>query len=260
MILDPVLSNTQVVLDTDRSRGYSKVKLFCTPTAAVVPRYVPAENRYGVATTIINMGSDPLVIRQGDIIAEARLCGDIEALHDASREEQAFKACALALEARLPGKVGDSGQANQVATGKLHQHLAGIPTSKASVDGLPVEHHEHGVTGTQSAPKVDESYPKFKAWCKEAKSKLRFGADRKLNRQALKLLYCYKEIFADNSIAHSPISGVQFSIDLVVGKAVHPRKERLRRCSPKELQAMYDETEKMLGNGIIRPSISRLGR
>ena len=90
MILDPVLSNTKVVLDTDRSRGYSKLKLFCTPTAAVIPQYVPAENRYGVATTVINMGSDPLVIRQGDIIAEARLCGDIEALHDASREEQAF--------------------------------------------------------------------------------------------------------------------------------------------------------------------------
>ena len=129
MILDPVLSNTKAVLATDRSRGYSKLKLFCTPTAVAVPQYVPAENRYGAATTVINMRSDPLVIRQGDISAEARLCGDTKALHNASHEEQAFKTCALALEARLPGKVGDSSRANQVATGKLHEHLAGIPIS-----------------------------------------------------------------------------------------------------------------------------------
>ena len=37
----------------------------------VTPRYIPEEDWVAVATTVINLGSEPLIIRQGDVVAKA---------------------------------------------------------------------------------------------------------------------------------------------------------------------------------------------
>ena len=72
----------------------------------------------------------------------------------------------------------------------------------------------------------------------------------------LKLLYAMRDIFAENPSSPSPIAGVEHTIDLITADPSIPRKDHLRRLGPKELAAMYEETEKMLQNGIIQPSTS----
>ena len=137
--------------------------------------------------------------------------------------------------------------------------LAESPAAAFDHDGLPPDHPEFGVSGQAAVRKVGSKCPRFIAWKKEFREQLRVGdagTDIQLKEDVLKLLFAYNDVFAENPGAPNPISGVEHVINLVVGQAVVPRKERLRRCSPKELQAMYDETEKMLRNGIIQPSTS----
>ena len=137
--------------------------------------------------------------------------------------------------------------------------LAESPAAAFDHDGLPPDHPEFGVSGQDTVKKVSSKCPRFIAWKKEFREQLRVGdagTDIQLKEDVLKLLFAYNDVFAENPGAPNPISGVEHVINLVVGQAVVPRKERLRRCSPKELQAMYDETEKMLRNGIIQPSTS----
>ena len=76
-----------------------------------------------------------------------------------------------------------------------------------------------------------------------------------LKNKVLRLLYCYRDVFADNPSAPSEIQGVQHHIDLLVAD-VTPVKIPLLRCSPRELEGMFAETEKMLQNGIIQQSTS----
>ena len=229
--LIPRLGNDRILLDDDARKGFRKQFMYCTPQALVTPKYVPHEDRCAVATTVINMGSEPLVIRQGDLIAEA--------VHEA------------------PGAWEDAPEL--VALADELQHLAKSPTAAFDHDGLPEGHPEKGLSGTESVKRVPTKCPEFKAWRAKFKDQLRVGdADTcpKLKLAVLKLLFCYRDAFADNPSAPSAIAGVEHTIDFMVGTTVVPKKERLRRCNPTELQAMYDATDKMLRDGIIRPSTS----
>ena len=65
LVLDPDLPCNRIAFDGDRRCGFTQTKVQCSPTAMVTPRYIPEEDRVAVATTVINLGSEPLIIRQG---------------------------------------------------------------------------------------------------------------------------------------------------------------------------------------------------
>ena len=121
------------------------------------------------------------------------------------------------------------------------------------------QHLEYGLSGDQTVSKVSSKDPAYRAWCTKHLEDLKIGDDStplKLKQQVLKLLYSYREVFAENPSAPEAIKGVVHNINLVVGQPVIPKKERLRRFSPKELAAMYEACEGMLRNGIVQPSTS----
>ena len=54
--LEPVISNLKATLNNNKANGIEHTRMYCTPTAQVQPLYLPKEERYAVATTVINMG------------------------------------------------------------------------------------------------------------------------------------------------------------------------------------------------------------
>ena len=95
------------------------------------------ESRYAVATTLMNMGDAPLLVRQGDIIAYAS-----EVSTKLSARESKKK--------KVP----------------KHCHLAKQPTATGEVDGLSAADPHYGKSGTQSVAKIKDADPKFKKWCR----------------------------------------------------------------------------------------------
>ena len=239
LILTPELSSTRVMMDSFKAAGSRRQLVYCTPHAAVVPSLGEDGDYYTASTSVVNVGSEDLVINSGDLVAYATYLP--EATEDQLGEEllhvQQQEVVAAAYEGLAEGKAP--------------------PT--ADFDGLDPSHPHYGKTGSQSIATIRSSNPKFVKWFEKYKDKLRIGDKDTppwLKKKLAKLLFCYKEVFAENPSAPSAITGVEHSIDLLVGHNVVPRKERLRRCSPRELEAMFAETEKMLTNGIIQPSTS----
>ena len=141
-----------------------------------------------------------------------------------------------------------------------HRLLAGSPAAAADYDGLPTDHLEYGLAGEQSVARVQRQEAKFQAWVSKHRQDLHVGDDdtpTELKDKVLRLLYCYRDVFAENPSAPSEIQGVQHHIGLLVADPdVTPVKIPLRRCSPRELEAMFRETETMLKNGTVQPSTS----
>ena len=237
LYLQPSITNTYHMPDSNKRRGFTSKPVYCTPTAITVPQYDADTDTVFVNTTVINMGTQPLVLRKGSVVAWAT-----KATTD---ESQAHCSNSIATE---PEPVA-----------AVHETLAGAPTASVETDGLPVDHPEFGKPGEESIKGISSTDSGFKQWFQKHKDSLTVGDAQtppQLVKKMWKLLYCYREVFAENPSAPSPIDGVEHAIDFIVGQVIVPKKERLRRCNPKELQEMYKHTEKMLKDGIIRPSTS----
>ena len=312
-------------------------RVSCMPTAVVLPKLQQGAKCAVVTTTVINLGTDDLVIRKGDIIARAYLVPEYTDAHlqnecqiieqaqaspankqfeqlqasmrthseEITRQQQKAAqaltptACYWAVVALLlcmcsvalwdvvhsmrsdVTAIGSVAAANTVgiraslalrhrnvrhsspkyveqqyvAAASLQHTLTQAPLADGATDGLPANHPHFEVEGAQSVASVKDNDPEFIAWIKEFSGLIEVGIPE-LRMDVLKLLYCYREVFAANTTAPNPIHDVEHAIHLISNPIPVPRKDRLRRCSPRELKAMYDETEKMLKNGIIRPSSS----
>ena len=196
LVLDPDLPCNRIAFDGDRRCGFTQTKVQCSPTAMVTPRYIPEEDRVAVATTVINLGSEPLIIRQGDVVAKAYY----PSVQDPEGEAQGVAALAAEF-----GKLAES------------------PAAAFDHDGLPPDHPEFGVSGQATVGKVSSKCPRFIAWKKEFREQLRVGdagTDIQLKEDVLKLLFAYNDVFAENPGAPNPISGVEHVINLVVVQTV----------------------------------------
>ena len=102
-----------------------------------------------------------------------------------------------------------------------------------------------------------ERTQEFVLWHQEWYDKLIFGAEltQQHKTQLAVLLFAHRKIIAVNPKAPSRIKGVVHRIPLDHSKVVIPHKGRLRRLSPAERQAQDEETQMLLDNGLVRPSV-----
>ena len=280
----------------------------CTPRACVIPQLHADTLHTVVTTTLINLGTNELIVRQGDIIAHAYAAADYtdeqlpkvnaeittkpmaqlkseppskplnprtrRSKHSSQLVRTAISvittvlAAALLLNSFTPvaacpvvaGAVSSAlGFSAYDHTPCLHGFVAAAPLTSAPIatnttDGLPDNDSRFEVPGSVSISKVDTTTEDFQAWYSKHKQHIHIGCES-MRDPIVKLLYCYRDVFANNNSAPEAVYNVEHAIHLI-GDHVVPRKEILRRCAPRELQAMYEETEKMLRNGIIKPSTS----
>ena len=74
LVMAPELSAVRVVLDDTKRSGCSQVPFHCMPLAAVSPKFSQEEGCYTALTSIINMGSQDLVVNKGDVVAYMPCC------------------------------------------------------------------------------------------------------------------------------------------------------------------------------------------